>query len=68
MALRRDNFPINVGQGLDTKTDPKHVIPGKLLLLENGVFKKRGRIDKRNGHTKLSPKTLDGTTLNSGDS
>lgn len=54
------------GQGLDQKTDDKVLEIGKLLTLENGVFKKRNRIDKRYGYDKLSSQTVDGTSLSGG--
>jgi hypothetical protein len=54
MALQKQILPINFNGGLDTKTDPKTVIPGKLLELKNGVFKKANRISKRNGYDALS--------------
>ncbi len=50
MALERQNVPISLRGGVDTKTDPKQVVPGKLLTLENGVFTSPGRIRKRNGN------------------
>ena len=68
MALSKQKIPINLGQGIDTKTDPKHVVPGKLKRLSNGVFTRRGRIDKRNGHDLIENVTVDGTELNQGDS
>lgn len=66
MALQKQPVPIQLGQGIDTKTDPKHVLPGKLLLLENAVFKKRNRLDKRNGYRKVSNLTLAGVELPTG--
>lgn len=54
MPLQKQTLPINFNGGLDTKTDPKTVIPGKLLELKNGVFKKANRISKRNGYDALS--------------
>lgn len=65
-GLNKQTIALNFGQGLDTKTDPKLVQPGKLLMLENGVFHKAGRIDKRNGYSILSSQTLDSTTLDTG--
>ena len=38
-------------EGVDLKTDPKLVIPSKLLNLENGVFVKGGTIQKRYGYS-----------------
>lgn len=63
MTLQKQKLFLNFGQGIDTKTDEKLVVPGKLLELKNGVFKKTGRIDKRAGSEILSAKTLAGDTL-----
>jgi hypothetical protein len=49
--LQEQVIPIDFGQGLDTKTDPKGVVAGKFLRLENGVFTAPKRIAKRNGYT-----------------
>lgn len=61
MALQKQNVNISLAQGLDTKTDPKQVVPGKLLLLENGIFTSPSRIKKRNGYAALS-KIIEGTS------
>ncbi len=49
MALIKQRIPISFTQGVDTKSDPKQVLPGRLLTLENGVFTSPGMIQKRNG-------------------
>jgi hypothetical protein len=54
MALQRQAIPVPFSKGLDTKTDPKQVIQGKLLTLENGIFTSPGRLRKRNGYIALS--------------
>ena len=60
MPLKWQNIRVPFGQGIDTKTDPKQVIPGKLLTLENGVFHETGAIRKRNGfETPYSTDVLD---------
>ncbi len=51
-------FSLAYGQGVNTKTDSKQVIPGKLLRLENAIFTDEKRINKRNGHD-LIPTTID---------
>jgi hypothetical protein len=56
-------IPINFGQGLDTKTDPKGVVAGKLLRLENGVFTAPNQIAKRNGTTSLGTTVAGGTAI-----
>lgn len=47
------NIPVEFG-GLDTKSAPSKVIPGKLLSLQNGTFVSPGQIRKRNGYTALT--------------
>ncbi len=56
-------FSLAYGQGINSKTDSKQVIPGKLLRLENAVFTDEKRINKRNGNTAL-PLTTIGTSTN----
>ncbi len=58
MALAKQPIPIVFAEGIDTKTDEKLVLPTKLLELENGVFTKRGRINKRNGYDILNRQIL----------
>jgi hypothetical protein len=45
--------PIAFAGGVDTKTHPAHVLPSKLLALQNGIFKQTGAIAKRWGYKKL---------------
>lgn len=49
MSLPKQNVPIILGRGIDTKTDPKQVVAGQLLSLENAVFQKTDEYIKRNG-------------------
>lgn len=53
MPIQPQSVPINFAQGLDTKTDPNQVQPGKFLSLQNVVFSKGGLLQKRNGFTQL---------------
>lgn len=50
MALDKQIFNISFNKGLDTKSDDKQIVPGKLLTLENVVLKKTGKFIKRNGY------------------
>lgn len=59
MALDKQKVALNFAQGLDTKTDDKQVLAGRLLELENGVFTKYGAINKRNGYFVLGTTELD---------
>lgn len=51
--LQKQPFFLSLAGGIDTKSDSKQVIPGKLLLLENGIFTSPKEIDKRNGYLAL---------------
>lgn len=53
MALTKGSLPINFAQGLDTKTDPWQLSPGKFLTLQNTIFTKGGLLQKRNGYPQL---------------
>jgi hypothetical protein len=57
LMLQEQVIPVEFGQGLDTKTDPKSVVAGKFLRLENGVFTAPKRIAKRNGYTSTGTST-----------
>lgn len=62
MALQKQTVAINFSGGMDTKTDPKQVVPGKLTLLENGIYTSLKRIKKRNGYSLLS-QLIEGSPL-----
>lgn len=63
MALLKQNLNINFGQGLDTKTDPNQVAPGKFLSLVNSVFNKGGLLTKRNGFSPVTSLSTSPTTI-----
>lgn len=54
MALQKQAVNVSFASGVDTKTDPKQVMPGKLLTLQNGTFTSPGKIQKRNGFVELA--------------
>ena len=54
MALSKQNFTLQMGQGVDTKTDPKQVVAGKLIELENATFQSTNRLTKRPGTSELA--------------
>lgn len=54
MALQKQELPINFSQGIETKTDPFQLSPGKFLSLQNSVFDIAGRLTKRNGFKPLT--------------
>jgi hypothetical protein len=62
MALTKQKIDLQL-QGLDTKSDAKHVLPGRFARLENVRFAQRGRIDKAPGHENA---TIDDTDYASG--
>jgi hypothetical protein len=62
MALDKQIVSIDFTGGLDTKTDAKLVLPGKLTRLENGVFREKS-IGKRFGSSALSTSVEQGGTI-----
>lgn len=63
MALQKQKFNISFLGGVDTKTDDKQVVPGKLLSLENGILTKIGKVIKRNGYGVLGNQLPSGSAL-----
>lgn len=53
MTLQKQNIPIVLTGGVDTKTDDKQ-LNGSLLTMQNAVMQKTGLIQKREGNTRLS--------------
>lgn len=66
MALNDDNFPINFSQGLDTKTDPKQVSAGKMLVMQNCSFKSPKQIQKRDGFQGLTQNVVPSGSISNG--
>jgi hypothetical protein len=64
--LERQVISIPFGQGVDTKTDPKQVSPGKLLELENGVFTTLKALRKRDGNVMLGSDIDGGGAISNG--
>ena len=54
MSLTKQNLDIIFNQGVDNKTDDTMRVNASLRSLENRVFNKIGRLDKRNGLSSLS--------------
>lgn len=52
-----------MGQGVDTKSDKKQVIEGKLIRLQDGVFTEAKRIQKRPGNDALDLSIEFGSTV-----
>lgn len=53
MPLQKQSLNINFAKGVDLKTDPWQVSPGRFLALKNSVFDKGGQLRKRNGFSML---------------
>ena len=53
MVLRKTTIPVLFDGGLDQKSSDKLIAPGQFALLENGVRRKKGLIQKRNGYSAL---------------
>lgn len=64
--LDRQTVTMPFGQGVDTKTDPKQVVAGKLLELENGVFTTLKALRKRDGNVALGNSVDNGTAITNG--
>jgi hypothetical protein len=62
MPLERQVITMPLAQGVDTKTDAKQVVAGKLLELENGVFTTLKAIRKRDGNVALGTRVTNGAT------
>lgn len=63
MSVKWTKLNIPLGQGIDTKTDPKALPVAKLEVLENGVFTKRISIKKRNGYQAIGGEILGGGSV-----
>lgn len=61
--MPRSLIQVPFAGGLDERTDARHVLPGKLLTLVNGVFSKTGAIHKRRGYTMLGSSVLTGGSI-----
>jgi len=64
-GLPRQAVSINLAGGIDTKSDKKHVIPGSLVKLENGVYRKNRSITKSSGYDEVENKNVSDVTLGS---
>ena len=67
MALQKQPMELLFGQGIDTKSDPKTLEIGNLSILENGVLKKKNRIDKRHGYNQIGKTIIGGAASPSVD-
>lgn len=66
MALTKNVVPMSFSQGVETKSDPYQVPPGKLLLLHNARFQRSKSLIKRFGYTPISKSLSTGGEISSG--
>lgn len=59
--VQKQLYPIPFTGGVDTKTDPKQVMAGNLITLQNGRFTNSGQINKRSGF-ELLPNNIAGSS------
>lgn len=66
MPLQKQIVPIALRSGIDTKSDPLQIMPGKLAALRNGILTATNSINKRNGTTAATNAILSGGTIPAG--
>lgn len=66
MVLQKQVVPVPLSGGLDTKTDPKQLPPGKLLVAENVVMQRTGELKKADGTTTLTTAVQGGGNILAG--
>ena len=59
MALNKQSIALPFAGGQNDKIDPFQLSPSELLSLNNAVFKKEGKINKRNGYSNLDNTVLE---------
>ena len=63
MPLQKQNVPLSLNQGLNTKIDPKQLPLGSFSNLENINFDKEAEFNKRFGYDEVSSQGIGGTAL-----
>jgi hypothetical protein len=66
MALNTQSVPINFTGGLERGVDPKLVLPGKMLVLNDAVFVASNTISRRAGYSQVTTTAEAGGTSISG--
>lgn len=61
--LVKQKLTVPLTEGLNTKADDRFLLPGEVKTLENGVYRKTGRIDKKFGFTNMTKNIYGGGTL-----
>ena len=65
MPLQKQNVPLSLNQGLNTKVDPKQQPFGSFTRLENITFDKEEEFNKRNGYDEIPSKGIGNISLES---
>ena len=65
MPLQKQNVPLSLNQGLNTKVDPKQQPFGTFTRLENIIFDKEAEFNKRPGYDLVSSTGIGRTSLQS---
>jgi len=65
MPLQKQNVPLSLNQGINTKIDPKQLPLGSFSNLENINFDKEAEFNKRFGYDEVSSQGIGGTALQS---
>lgn len=68
MPIEAETISIALAKGLNTKTDPKQLMPGELSVLQNGIFTSLQEIRKRNGMQAIENTIASGGIIASGNS
>lgn len=63
MALESATVSVSLGQGLDSKTDPK--VTAKPTLIQDGIFTNPHRVSKRNGYDPMTLNIVGGGSISS---
>lgn len=63
MPVQKQNLSISFDLGLDTKTDPFQLPPGKFVSLVNSVFNENKKLTKRNGFGLIASPSSEPTIL-----
>jgi hypothetical protein len=61
--LIKQKLYVPLTEGLNNRKDDRFLVPGEVKVLENGVYRKEGRIDKKLGFTNLTKNIFGGGTL-----
>jgi hypothetical protein len=64
--VETQNVPISFEQGVNTKSDPKQILPGQMLELTNASFESLKQIKKRDGFTALPTEKQGGGFVTNG--